>query len=192
MRQIIKNIFGINNNMTLKIHISCFITGILFSIFAIMNQKINISVSETFSVLSGVLLAIWLITAQDTNSVWEIFKEFMRLFACFVILIFSLEFCIVSVYNFQGIQLIVRSILYCVGLLCCSIYLVSKFFDIFSFFKKIFKQIKVKLFGSVNPDSNRIKTLIENTTTILVSIAGLGVAIKTIVEPLIKIIKQLL
>ena len=74
-------------------------------------------------------------------------------------------------------------------MLLCSFYLVAKFIDIFIFAKKVFKQIKEKLFNSVQPATSKAKALIENITTFLVSIAGLGVAIKAIIEPLINLFK---
>ena len=55
--------------------------------------------------------------------------------------------------------------------------------------KKVFKYIKSKIFGSEQPTTSKIKSLIENLTTFLVTVAGLGVAIKTLVEPFFNLIK---
>lgn len=191
LKKIVKIIFGTQNNISLKIHISLFITGALFFIFALLSQNIDALASKTFTILSGMLLAIWIIIVQGSDSAQEIIKEFIRLYLYLFILIFALDFCITSIYNFHGIKLVILATISCIGILCSSFYLISKFCDIFAFFIKIFKQIKIKLFGSVNPEADRIKNLIENITALLVSIAGLGVAIKTIIEPLINLIKQL-
>lgn len=191
LEKFINIIFGTKNNIALKIQISFFITGVLFACFALMSQNVNMTIADTFAAISGIVLAIWLIIAQGNDSAWEIMKEFIRLYFCFFILILSLEFCITSVYDFHGFKLVIYTTISCIGILCCSFYLVSKFCDIFAFFIKIFRQIRIKLFGSVNSETSKIKNLIENITALLVSIAGLGVAIKTIIEPLINLIKQL-
>ena len=87
-----------------------------------------------------------------------------------------------------------NSTLSCIGLLSCSFYFISKFVDILHFAKNTFLQIKYKLFNSTEINeterkTTRLITFFENTTTLLVSIAGLGVAIKTIIEPLINLFK---
>lgn len=86
-------------------------------------------------------------------------------------------------------MLIAFSILSCVGIFISFLYLIAKFIDIFIWFKKIFKQVKEKLFNSVQPATSKAKALIENITAFLVSIAGLGIAIKAIIEPLINLFK---
>ena len=186
----IKVIFGTQNNIYLKSSCSFFISGILFLAFsAIAREQQNAQANSLFSAISGILLGMWLCLIQNTNSLWEIIKEIFRLFVFFVILIFSLNFCINLSINQHGFCLIVYSILSCIGLFLCSFYLISKFVDIFVFIKNIFKQIKQKIFNSVQPATSKAKALIENITAFLVSIAGLGIAIKTIIEPLINLFK---
>ena len=189
IKKIIKNVFGTENNILLKIHLSMFISGVLFFIFAIMVKEVNSQANDTFTLISAVLFSIWIILTQGSNPTWEIIKEFIRLFACFIILIFSLEFCIISVLNSQGYKLIILAVLSCLGIVFCSFYLISKFIDIFNFFKNSFKKIKEKLFDSVQPATSKTKALLENITAFLVSIAGLGVAIKAIIEPLINLFR---
>lgn len=186
----IKIIFGTKNNIALKSSFSLFISGILFLAFSAMaKDQQNLQAAEIFSYISGTLLGLWLCLIQNTDSILEIIKELFRLFVFFAILIFSLDYCInLSIYH-HGFCLIVSSILSCIGLLLCSFYLISKFVDIFVFIKNIFKHIKQKLFNSVQPATSKAKALIENITAFLVSIAGLGIAIKTIIEPLINLFK---
>lgn len=188
IKNVIKKVFGTENNLFIKINLSCFFTGVLFCIFALMFQKEYPSQpSIIFSCISCILLAIWLITLESKDRPWEIIKEFIRLMAFFFSLFFSLNFCINLSISYNGFLLILFSILSCIGILSCSFYLVAKFIDIFNFAKKVFTQIKQKLFNSVQPATSKAKALIENITAFLVSIAGLGIAIKTIVEPLINL-----
>lgn len=190
VKKLIKKIFGTENNIWLKANLSCFFTGFLFFIFALMLQKASPSQpTMVFTYISEILLSIWFITLESKDKPWEIIKEFFRLMIFFFILVYSLHFCINLSVNYNGFSLIVLSILSCIGILLCSFYLIAKFIDIFLFTKKVFKQIKEKLFNSVQPATSKVKALMENITAFLVSIAGLGIAIKAIIEPLINLFK---
>lgn len=190
IKNIINKIFGTKNSIWLKANLSCFFTGALFCIFALMFQKEYPShPTIVFSCISGILLAIWLMTLESKDKPWEIIKEFIRLIAFFLVLVYSLNFCINLSVNYNGFLLILFSIFSCIGMLLCSFYLIAKFIDIFIFAKKVITQIKEKLFNSVQPATSKAKALIENITAFLVSIVGLGVAIKAIIEPLINLFK---
>ena len=190
IKKIIKIIFGTENNILLKFSLSCFFTGILFFILAVYFQTdTNTQPSMTFTYISGILLAIWIISIENRTSIMEIIKELIRLIVSFVVLIFSLHFCLNQSKNLTGLALIFRSILACIFILICIFYLISKFIDIIKSMKKVFKYIKSKIFGSEQPTTSKIKSLIENLTTFLVTVAGLGVAIKTLVEPFFNLIK---
>lgn len=190
IKKIINKIFGTKNNIWLKANLSCFFTGALFCIFALMFEKEYPSQpTMVFSYISGLLLAIWLITLESKDKPRIIIIESIRLMAFFCILVYSLNFCINFSVEYNGFLLILFSILSCIGILLCSFYLIAKFIDIFYFVKKVFKQIKEKLFNSAQPATSKAKALIENITAFLVSIAGLGIAIRTIIEPLINLFK---
>lgn len=190
IKKIVKIVFGTENNILSKFSLSCFFTGILF--FALSLYFQNDSATQptmTFSYISGTLLAIWLISIGDVKSIQETFKEFFRLFASFIGLIFSLNFCLNQSINLTGFKLVFGSILSSICIFLCFFYFISKFIDILMSIKKIFVHFKNKLFGSAKPTTSKIKSLIENITAFLVTVAGLGVAIKTVVEPLIDLIK---
>jgi len=190
IKKIIKIIFGTENNILLKFSLSCFFTGILFFILAVYFQTdTNTQPSMTFTYISGILLAIWIISIENRTSIMEIIKELIRLIVSFVVLIFSLHFCLNQSKNLTGLALTFQSILACICILICIFYLISKFIDIIKSMKKVFKYIKSKIFGSEQPTTSKIKSLIENLTTFLVTVAGLGVAIKTLVEPFFNLIK---
>jgi len=190
IEKIIKIIFGTQDNLLLKLNCSFFISAILFLIFSIIiREQNNPQAYNTFLNISATLFGSWLAILQDNHSIFGIFKELIRLLIFFITLIFSLHFCISSSINLHGIYLTIGSIASCIGIIICSFYLTAKFIDIFVLVKKVFKQIKQKLFNSVQPATSKAKALIENITAFLVSIAGLGIAIKTIIEPLIKLFK---
>lgn len=190
IKKLIKILLGTENNLFLKINLSFFFTGALFSIFALMFQKEYPSQPSTvFTYISEFLLAIWLVTLESKDKPGKIIVGFIRLIIIFFILFYSLNFCINLSVKYSGFLLVLFSILACIGILFCSFYLIAKFIDIFLFTKKVFKQIKEKLFNSVQPATSKAKALIENVTAFLVSIAGLGIAIKTIIEPLINLFK---
>lgn len=190
INKIIKILFGTQNNILQKLDGALFISAILFLIFSVMTKdQNNPLVYNTFLCISAILFSLWLVLIQNSSSILEIIFELVRLFMYFCILILSLNFCINTSVSLSGVRLIIYSILSCVGIICCSFYLTAKFTDIFVFVKKLTNQIKQKLFNSVQPAPSKIKSLIENITAFLVAIAGLGVAIKTIIEPLINLFK---
>lgn len=190
IKKYIKIIFGTENNILSKFSLSCFFTGIIFFLFALMFQSDDTQqLYMTFTCISAILFAIWLIIIENKPSILEFVKELLRLVVFFVILIFSLDFCINQSLKFNGFKLIWYSILSCIGIFICLFYLISKFLDIFKSIKNIIVYSKQKLFNSIQPTTSKIKSLIENITAFLVSIASLGVSIKTIIEPLINLLK---
>lgn len=190
IKKILINILGNQNNLYIKLNCSIIISGILFTIFSIMAQNQHaVQAYNTFSCIAGILLGIWLSIIQYNNSLIDFFKKLFLLLIFFIIFIFSLDFCINWGLKLSGFKFFSGSILSCLGIIACSFYFISKFVDIFIFVKKIFIQIKQKLFNSSQSATSKIKSLIENITAFLVSIAGLGIAIKTIIEPLINLFK---
>ena len=120
IKKIVKTVFGTENNILTKFSLSCFFTGILF--FALSLYFQNDSTAQptmTFSYISGTLLAIWLISIGDIKSIQEIFKEFFRLYASFILLIFSLDFCLNQSINLTGFKLAFGSILSSICIFLC-------------------------------------------------------------------------
>ena len=190
IKKLIKNIFGTENNILTKFSLSCFITGILFFELSLYFQSDSkTQPTMTFTYISGVLIVLWLISIDIKESLCEIGKEIIRLIVSFVVLIYSLNFCLNQSINLNGLKLVFGSILSSIGILLCIFYLISKFIDILKSIKKAFIYFKNKLFGSAESTALKIKSLIENVTAFLVTLAGLGVAIKTIVEPFLNLIK---
>lgn len=193
INSMIKSIFGTQDDIPLKSSLSFFITGLLFFSFALMFQNNdNQQPTLVFTYISAIVLALWLITIGDRNTIDEIIKEFCRLVVFFIIFILSITFCIILCTHYKGEGLIIGSILSCVGILCCMFYFVSKFIDILKFFKKLIVKFKERLFDSnnnANQDNiTKVKSLIENITAFLAAVAALGVAIKTIIEPIVHLI----
>lgn len=172
--------------LQLKLSLSFLITGILFFIFPIINNT-YITV-EIFPYISGISIAIWAISLGNKNS-YKMIIEFIKLlfFVCF--LCSSLNFCIANNDNLQNRYAIIHSIISAFEIFYCAYYLISKFISIFNYTKNIFNQIKEKLFNSVQTETTKLKSFIENITALLTSIVGLIVIIKTIVEPLINLFR---
>lgn len=189
IKKVLKYIFGTEDHTFLKFNLSCFITGMLFLILALAFEADNMPSQPTsvFIYISSTLFAIWIITTESIATAQEFFKELFRLFIFFIVFIFSLNFCLNQSITLNGFKLIFFSILSCIGIFFCLFYLISKIFDIIKSIKKFFVYVKQKLFNSVQPATSKVKSLIENMTALLVAIAGLGVAIKTIIEPLINL-----
>ena len=188
IKKFIKIIFGIENNITLKIDCSFFISAILFLTFSLIaKEQNNIQVYNTFLCISSSLFGFWLAFIPNYTSILDFFIELIRLLIFSYFLYLSFNFCFYLSAMYNGFLLILFSILSCIGILISTFYFISKFTNIFNWFKKIFNQVKEKLFNSVQPATSKAKALIENITAFLVSIAGLGIAIKAIIEPLINL-----
>lgn len=188
LKSIVVNIFGTKNNIKSKLNLSFFITGIFF-FFLIVLFKDNNTIASAYTIVSGTLLAFWIISSKNVNSLYDYFWEVLRFIFFFVLLFISLYISIVEIPVSQGIKFLGLLLLSSILLLCCSFYYISKFADIFTIIKNAFVQAKDRLFDSIQTETSKTKALIENVTAFLVSITGLGIALKTIVEPLINAFK---
>jgi len=186
IKKIIKKIWGTETNILIKFNLSCFFTGILFYLLASYDTS---NANIIFSYITELLLYIWIITLLMIDSKKEIQKRIIRLTIFFVVLILSI-FCIIKCTNLKGYKIILFAIIACIGLLSFFFYFISKFIDIFKTSVKLYKKFKNRLFDSVEPATSKMKSFIENITAFLVSIVGLGIAIKAIIGPLIDLINS--
>lgn len=189
LKKIIKFVFGNDENLFIKTILLLFFVATLFLLFAMNYNNVNSNVSIIFSYISAILFAIWLVLFKGSDSVLGFCKNSVILFIWLIILYKSLYFCLISAGNCNMGQLVIYSILSCIGLLFCVYYIISKLVDAFLFFKKVIVKFKEKLFNSVQPTTSKITNFIENITALLVAIVGCGVAIKAIAEPLISLLK---
>lgn len=178
-------IFDVQNNIMFILSSSFLITAVIFILLALISQE-NRNASTVFTYISGFLLSIWINLVQESDSAQKFISGLARLYVFFIIFIFSLYNCLVFAieYNSQNILKIIMS---SIGLLLCSIYFVSRLMNIFNFVKRMFAQIKMKLFNTTNPATTKAKALIENITAFLVAIGGLTVAIKVITESIFQV-----
>lgn len=182
-------IFGIQNNIMFILSSSFLITAIIYIILAFISQE-NHNAATVFIYISGFLFSIWITLTQGPDSAPKFFGGIVRLYVFLFLFILSLYNCLIfaleysSTNNFMNIIIIIIS---SILLLLCSIYFVSRLMNILYFIKKIFAQIKIKLFNTTNPATTKVKALIENITAFLVAIGGLTVAIKVITESIFQV-----
>ena len=186
-RKLFKKVFGIQENMIIKLNLSCIIASIVFTMFAYIHNSIY--GNETYySIIAGVLFAIWIILIKGVDTLDAVAWETVRLMLFLVIFTVSLN-CSAQ-YIFQNnISSPIEVILAAMGMIICIFYLVCKMVDIFDFIKKIVTQIRAKLFNTENAPTSKVKAVIENITAFFVSVGGLAIAILTIMETMLKIIK---
>lgn len=195
IKKIIKFLFATENNISLKFSFSLLVTGLLFFMFGFHIQDSgNKQMLDLFGAMTSLSLGMWLTSIQEEKSIWEFIKGLFRMFIFLLILICSLNFCLNSGVTLQGTKLYIGSILSYLGIMGCSFYFISKFVDVFHFFKNLFSQVKRKIFNSIQSGESeqkttKLKAFIENTTAFLLSITGLAVAIKAILEPIINFVK---
>lgn len=189
IKSTITAIIGTKNNIKLKLNLSFFITAIFFCILIIMFNN-NEFLKTVYSIVAGTMFAFWLSFSKDANSALEYMLEIVRLFFFLFSLLIAIYIPLIILPILHGIKFLGLLSLSCIMLLCCSFYFISKFIDIFTTLKNIFIQTKDRLFNSIQTETSKTKAFIENVTAFFVSIAGLGLALKTIAEPLINLFKQ--
>lgn len=178
-------IFAVQDNIMFILSSSFLITAVIFILLAFISQE-NQNASTAFTYISGFFLSIWINLIQESDSAQKFISGLARLYIFFIIFIFSLYNCLVFAMEYNS-QYIIIIILSSIGLLLCTIYFVSRLMNIISFVKRIFVQIKMKLFNTANPATSKAKALIENITAFLVAIGGLTVAIKVITESIFQV-----
>lgn len=194
MKNIIKNIFinvfGTQENIMLKINISCFIISFIFSVFAFAYQS-TFGAECYFTFISAIFFSIWIVLTKGVDSLQALGLEALRVLLFLFAFAYSFSYSLEYVVNNKSVSLVLL-LLSVLGIVFCVIYLVCKMIDILNFVKKIFVEIKIKLFNTDKPASNKVKALIENSTAFLVAIGGFAIAIKTIVETIYQVMGYLL
>lgn len=188
VKSIIKYVFGTKNNIKSKLNLSFFITGLFFFVLLFMFEDNN-TIATSYAVASGAMFALWIISSRDASTATDYFIETLRFIFFLVLLYISLYISIIVIPCSHGIKPFVLILFSCILILFCSFYYISKFIDIFTIIKSAFISTKDRLFNSIQTETSKTKALIENVTAFLVSIAGLGIALKAIIEPLINLFK---
>lgn len=181
IKKSVRFLFGTENGILVKFSISCFMTGVLFLIFAWKFQSSEAKQQhQIFTYMSGMIFAIWIIFARDIDSAIKIAGELLRLIIFLTIIGLSLNFCLNQSLECSDLKLFLETILSCIGILCGIFYLTSKFIDILKFTRKIIGRFKEKLFGTVQ--HKNIISGIKNMTAFLIAITAFGSAIQKIIE----------
>ncbi len=171
------------------LNFACLIIGMLYFILAILQLEKN-GISYVFSLLSGIFLATWIITAKNLKTVCGIIAETIFLLIFVFSFIYSLNFLVILVHKTYGMKLLVFSLLSSIGLFYCCVYLLLKCNILFSYFKKIIYKIKTTIFTFQDDKQNPLKIFFQNITAMLLALGSLIIAIKGIIEPIIMLLKN--
>ena len=191
IKKSVRFLFGTENGILVKFSMSCFMTGVLFLIFAWKFQSSEAEQQyQIFTYMSGMIFAIWIISVSDIDSAMKVAGELLRLIIFLPIIGLSLNFCLNQSLECSDLKLFLETTLSCIGILCGIFYLTSKFVDILKFSRKIIGRFKAKLFGTVQ--HKNIISGIENMTAFLLAITAFGVAIQKIIESLLVVIGSFL
>ncbi len=134
IKKIIEILFGTKDNITFKISLSSLTTSIIFLILSVL-YKDNSTILNLLIFLCELFFAIWIVTAKGVNTAQHFAYELLRLIVFFVFLCVVFNF-FVNISNYTGFVLYIRTLAACFIIFLCSFYLVTKFSDIFDFFKK--------------------------------------------------------
>lgn len=180
--------FGTDENISFTLACAFFFTGTLLTLFAItFNQG-----SREFLALiypSSLCFYLCLLIGQGYDKFYKLLWEIMR-FIFFLIFLLGALLIFLNLEKYNDIRFYVSITVMVILILFCFYYLVVKTKSIFRLLKKIFFQIRNKLF-SINHSSSGIKKIIENLTSFLLLIAGLLVAAKSIFETFNQIVQYI-
>lgn len=179
IHKIIKLLYGSDEDLSFTVETSLFLTGITLLLFA-MNFGNKTREYEFLICLSSSCFFLWILVTQGINGfdklLWGLFRFLLFFFLLFIALTIYLNLEKCSDPQFYG-----SASLMVIFFLLCFYYLIIKVKSIFRFFKKVFFQIRDRLF-SVNRSSSNTRKFIENATSFLVLISGLLIAAKSIIE----------
>lgn len=180
-------VFGSEINLRMKLSLSFLTSSLIFIIFAFI-YHMNFNGDSVFTYISAVFFTLWLLILKEKDALDSVMWEFVRIVAFFWCFIGTTKYCVnICVYN-QELS-IIKMFLSCLGMFFCTYYLACKVTDIFGFVKKMFKQLKIKLFNSDAPATSKVRSLIENCMAFLASITAFAVAIKTITETIFQMVE---
>lgn len=186
IRKLFGIIFGTNTSILFCVSLSSLVTGIIFLIFSTIVFQNNHDSGRVFMCASSAFFSVWISTTQDSDTFTKFVAEFVRLAIFFLVFIFSTYNCLIFCLDYNNQPVIMICISF-VGIFLCVCYFICKLTSIFHFIQKILNQIKIKIFGSNNYTPTKTKTLIENVTAFLISVGGLTIAVKTIVESIFQL-----
>lgn len=186
IKKTFKFVFGNDKDIASTFGVSCFITGICLSLFTFM-FKINSRESTFLIYTSSMCFFLWILITQGVKigikTVDKFVVELIRALFALLILSYSLSISL-KLKTYNDLSFYSHAIIMAIFLLICVYYFVTKTKWFLSFIKKIFFQIKDKLFSKKT--ENKFKIAIENTTAFLVSLSGLIIAVGTIITAIIQ------
>lgn len=194
IKKVIKSIFGTSNNLHMKTLITLLSTSMIFIMLgAMVTEERNPQMYLTFLVTGAVLFSIFIIVIDGPDTANAIIFEIIRFFLASVGLIFSLNFYVNDSMIMTGWKATVICLLLMPVLLASMFYWISKALDILKALKKIFMEIKNRLFdenGSSRNKTEKIQKMLENATAFILTLVGFSVAVNQIMEPLINFINK--
>lgn len=196
-RKIVKIMFGTSSNIHMKAMITCLCLGIIFFLLSIMvTEEVNYQANMMLVYLGGLSFAIFLIGIKGADGSTSIICELSRFILFLPGLVFSLNFFVNVFPYIVGVRAIAITLISTVVLAASLFYWISKCIDIFKAFKKLLIELKSSLFNFnydvENKDTpmHKAQAFIENITTFLMTLVGFGVAINSIVKPLLETISK--
>lgn len=180
IKKMIEFLFGTQKNLTFKIGLSSFISSLIFIFLSDIFQE-NSAVYSIFKFAAAVFIVLFILSIIKSNTATNFFIEAVRFLAYTGIYGFSFKY-LVNILSYSGFSLYFYTFLCCIGIFACSFYLISKFNDIFDFFKNIFIILKTKLFSSFDPSISKVTQLLTNLTAFLAAISALAITIQTMTE----------
>lgn len=184
IKKLIKLVFGSDKDIRSTFGISLFFTGLCLSLFTFMFET-NSRESIFLIYASAICFFLWLFITYGSEIADKLILTLVRVLLSLLFLSIALSiFLKLETYN-NSFSFYLNAVIMIILLLICAYYYVSKAKWILSLMKKMYIQIKDKLF--FNKTENKFKLAVENTTAFLVSLSGLIIAVGSIVTAIMQL-----
>lgn len=183
IKKLIKLFFGSDKDIRSTFGISLFFTGLCLSLFAFMFET-NSRESIFLIYASSICFFLWILMTQGVKTADKCIVELIRV--VFVLFFLSCSLSIsLKLKTYNSLSFYAHATIMTILLLICAYYFVSKIKWFLLFIKRMYFQIKNKLFP--NKTENRLKMAVENATAFLASLSGLIIAVGTIITAIIQV-----
>lgn len=183
IKKVCKIVFGTDSDIIAKLSITSFVSAMIFLLITVFYPN-NPNELNFFTYSSAFCFVVWLTLTKGVESAQKFFWDILRISVFFALLIFSLNNCL---HLNSHSNCFVFGVLNCIVLFICIFYFVSIISNIYYFVIRLFGKIKSKIYNDAAPATTKWKALIENITAFLVTIGGLTLALKTILDTIFQL-----
>ena len=196
-KKVVKVIYGTSNNIYIKTMLTLLCMGVFSLAFSFqVTEKVNSQANSALMYISTLSIAAFLIGVKGVDTVEAMMYEAIRVIGFLVALVMTLYFFVVAFPYMHGVKAVILTLVFTIIFAVSIYYWISKCYDIFTVLKKALRVLTEKLFNydteNKNTPLHKLQALLENVTTFILTLAGLWVAVNTLMTPLLENLEKIL